>query len=69
MSKLLMAILVALVAAMKEILSPENVKNTIDKAFDYVEDKVIASETKWDDALVLPTLKALREALNVPDND
>jgi uncharacterized protein (UPF0147 family) len=69
MSNLFLALLKALVAAMQEILVPENVRKVIDKAFDYVEDKVKDSPTSWDDTVVLPILTALRKALNVPDDD
>ena len=69
MSTLFLEVIKALVAAMMAILSPENVRKIIGTAFDAVENRVIASETKWDDALVLPILKALRRALGVPDNN
>ena len=69
MSKVLLQLVYALVAAMKAMLTPEVVKGVIDRAFDYVEDKVAASETKIDDYTILPLLQGLRTALSIPDND
>lgn len=69
MSNLFIQLIKSLVAAVTEMLNPEQVKAVIDKAFDYVEDRVADSSTQWDDVIVLPILRALRNALNVPDND
>lgn len=69
MSELLLQVVKALVKAMTELFSADQVRGVIDKAFDHVEDKVADSSTHWDDVIVLPILKALRGALNVPDND
>jgi len=69
MSKLLLEVLKGLIVAMSALLSPENVRNVIDKAFDYVEKKVLASDPTWDEDILLPVLAALRKALGVPDND
>jgi len=41
----------------------------VDSALDYVEDSVVASENKLDDAVVLPLCSLVRRVLNVPDND
>ena len=41
----------------------------IDAGLDYIEDAVIASENKIDDAVVLPACKLVRTVLNIPDND
>lgn len=69
MSNLLLQLVKSLVAAMAAMLSPEKVKAVVDKAFDAVEDKVKDSSTHWDDVIVLPMIKALRSALDIPDND
>ena len=66
MSNLLLLVLKSMVAAMVAIMSPENVKAVIDKAFDMVEQAVADSASEWDDVLVLPMVKALREALSIP---
>lgn len=68
-SELLLAVVKSLVATILSVLSPEQAKALIDKAFDMVEEKVAASPNKWDDAVALPMLQALRTILNVPDND
>ena len=68
-TSLLITVIKAMVAAMVSMLSPLTVRQIIDKAFDAVENLVIASPNKWDDAIVIPVLKALRVALTVPDND
>lgn len=69
MSELFLQIIKMLVASLKAMLTPDQVKKVLDKAFDAVEEKVADSETQWDDVIVLPLLKALRDALDVPDND
>ena len=51
-------------------LAPADViRELVDKVFDLAEDFVMNSETKIDDAVVLPILAQLREAFNIPDND
>lgn len=69
MSNLLLQLVKAIVAAMVKMLTPAKVKSILDKAFDAVEKKVKDSKTHWDDVTVLPMLKALRKALDIPDND
>ena len=68
-TSLLTQVIKAMVVAMVSMLSPLTVRQILDKAFDGVEAKVIASPNKWDDAIAIPVLKAIRVALNVPDND
>jgi len=41
----------------------------LDAGLDYIEDKVIASENKIDDTLILPACSLVRTVLRVPDND
>lgn len=69
MSNLLLQLLKFIMVSLCETLSPENVKKIIDKAFDKLEKAVKDSSTQWDDALVLPMIKALRKALDVPDEE
>lgn len=69
MSNLLIQLIKSLVAAMAAVLTPEKVKAILDKAFDAIEEKVKDTSTQWDDMIVLPMIKALRSALDVPDND
>lgn len=43
--------------------------NLGDYLLDKLEDYVESTDNKTDDKLVLPAIKALRAALNIPDND
>jgi len=45
------------------------IKSGIDAMLDKIEDAVAGTETKFDDATVLPLCKFIREALDIPDND
>jgi len=54
---------------LKELLSPDNIQAHGDKLFDFIEDAVESSKTTIDDVTVLPIIKAMREGLNIPDND
>ena len=69
MSTLLLQLVKMIVKIMASKLTPEMVKSILDGAFDMIEDKVKDTATQWDDAIVLPMIKALRTALDVPDND
>lgn len=69
MSNLLLQLIKAFVAAAAAMLTPVQVREILDKAFDIVEEKVKDSKTHWDDMIVLPMLTALRKALDIPDND
>lgn len=51
----------------EEALKTEHVQKFGDKFFDLIEDVVGDSETKIDDTLVLPVVKAARKALDIPD--
>jgi len=50
-------------------LTVENIKSALDALFDSIENAVEKSETKWDDATVLPLINKLRKALDIPDDD
>lgn len=69
MSELLLQLVKAIVAALVEVLTPEKVKQILDKAFDKIEDMVADTSTHFDNVVFLPLIKALRKALDVPDND
>ena len=51
----------------EEVLKTEHIQKFGDKLFDLIEDVVGDSETKIDDTLVLPVIKAARKALDIPD--
>lgn len=44
-------------------------KKACDAFLDVVEDEVKASPGKWDDIIVLPICKLIRNIANIPDND
>ena len=52
---------------MSELLTKENFALYGDKLFDFIEEMVKNSETKWDDKTVLPLLEMIRLATEVPD--
>ena len=59
----------SLITALLKMLTPEVIKEGIDKFIDLIEDKVAKSPNKFDDSIVLPICTALRNATNTPDND
>ena len=69
MEWLLKLALPILMGVIGKLLSPENIALYGDKLFDLIEDAVANSETTIDDVTVLPVIKALRQGLNIPDND
>ena len=50
-------------------LARDEFEEKVDRLLDKVEDDAKESETKWDDILVLPLCKIVREILQVPDED
>jgi len=62
-------LLLALIGFFIKLLSPENLEKFADWVLDFIEDKVAASPTKWDDAVILPMCKAVRDAFNIKDVD
>ena len=45
------------------------IKGFIDAGLDIIENNVAASETKYDDMVVLPIITIFRTSFNIPDND
>lgn len=68
-NKILLSVLNVLVPQLLDLLSPQIIKGTIDKALDAIENAVAESATQLDDATILPICQTIRAALNVPDND
>ena len=54
-------------AVVKEIVNTENKNKYGGRLFDFIEQVVKDSETKIDDATVLPVVKALRSALDISE--
>ena len=50
-------------------LTPEMMKRAVDAVLDVAERAVAESETKLDDAIVLPLIDLIRNSFNIPDND
>jgi len=51
------------------MLDNATVKRSVDSMLDVIEDAVADSETKTDDAIIIPLMQRIREALEIPDND
>lgn len=69
MNSLLTALLPSIMNALLTLLSPDVVKKGLDALFDAIENEVVKTENKIDDATVLPVVRKLRAALDVPDDD
>lgn len=59
----------ALINALLAVLDNVTVKRVLDKMLDVIEDAVLNSETKVDDAIVLSLCNKIRAELDVPDED
>ncbi len=51
------------------LLTPKLLRQFVDTLLDFVEDFVAGTKSEIDDAVVLPVCNALREILNIPDDD
>lgn len=51
------------------IAESKTAQDIADKAFDIVEDYIVSTKTKVDDAIGLPACKMVRALIGVPDND
>lgn len=63
------AMLQAIVALLAQVMTKENLKLVADAMLDVVEDVVAKSDNTIDDQLVLPAVRKIREAFDIPDND
>ena len=50
-------------------LPPEALRELADDVLDHAERAVQNSETKTDDAVLVPVINLVRETFNIPDND
>ena len=62
-------ILLFVIEQILNLLSPNLLKDLVDKILDFIEEKVEDTETEIDDKLVLPLVAMAREAFNIPDED
>lgn len=69
MNQIILNLLPSIMETVLKLLPEDVIKEGIDAFFDKIEDRVAASDTPIDDAIVLPVMKRLRAALDVPDND
>lgn len=64
---MLLNVLKSLLSIALQFLTDEQLKTFADMAFDFIEDAVQESENTYDDALVLPVIRRLRDAFDIPD--
>jgi len=58
-----------LIAAVMEILTPDLLKEFVDRVLDWVEDRVAGSASTVDDRVLLPICDLIRRTFDVPDDD
>lgn len=58
-----------LIGMVTKILTPELLKQFVDLVLDFVEDYVLGSKSRVDDMLVIPIIKSIRLAYDIPDDD
>ena len=63
------AVINVLLPTLMALIPDDIMKMGLDKLLDVVEDAVGKSESRVDDALVLPLIHALRAKFQIPDND
>lgn len=66
MKKYLLRTLMSLIIAR---LDPETMRKIVDGFLDRIEGAIDESESQADDQVLLPLIKLVREAFNIPDND
>lgn len=57
------------VTALIGSLPPELLRDSADQVLDVLERAIEQSDTKIDDAVVLPLIRLLRTSFSIPDND
>ena len=62
-------LIAALISALFKILTPELMKEFVDRLLDWVEDRVAGSASTVDDRILLPICSMIRTAFDVPDDD
>lgn len=51
------------------IVTPDMLKSCIDSLLDVIENFIADTETKTDDAMLLPLIVLIRDTFDIPDND
>lgn len=57
------------IAILQTLVNPELLREAVDKALDHIEEVVQKSDNTYDDKVILPVCKMIRETFNIPDND
>jgi len=58
-----------MLGALIRALPQDVMKRGVDALLDVIEDAVGKSETTFDDHVVLPVIKLIRQSFDIPDND
>lgn len=58
-----------LMGMVMKVFTPELLKQFMDMFLDFCEDHVLGSKSKMDDLLILPIIKSIRIAYEIPDDD
>lgn len=58
-----------LMGMVMKVFTPELLKRFVDMFLDFCEDHVLGSKSKVDDLLILPIIKSIRLAYDIPDDD
>ena len=59
----------SLLTALMSQLKPEHLRRFVEGGLDAIEDAIANSENVIDDQFVLPVIKQVRVAFDLPDND
>lgn len=69
MKKLIESIVFSIISSLIKILKPHQIEKVADKALDWCENAIEKTETEYDNKIILPLIKLIREAFNIEDND
>ena len=69
MSSIQQMILQNLLSTLIASVDKETIRHIADRILDAVEERVENSDTPVDDAILLPLVRTVRLALDIPDND
>jgi len=67
--QLVQLILTRIVSELIEKLDEDILKGFLDRLLDWLENLIKSTDTKLDDVTLLPLLKHVRDAFEIPDND
>lgn len=67
--QLVQLILTRIVSELIEKLDEEVLKGFLDRLLDWLEALIMSTDTKLDDVTLLPLLKHVRDAFEIPDNN